>query len=67
MSHVYVVHVGRPSWHQQRAGSISASEYHWSTRADAEAYVARLKAHHPHETAWIEKRKATKPLMGGER
>ncbi len=45
---VYDVHEGRPSWHQQRAGHISAAAtVGFKTREDAEAYQARLKVHHP--------------------
>jgi hypothetical protein len=45
---VYDVHEGKPSWHQSRAGHISAAVTSgFATRADAEAYRARLLAHHP--------------------
>jgi hypothetical protein len=45
----YEVHVGRPSWHQARAGHRSASVYVVSTRERAEEYVESLKKHHPEE------------------
>ncbi len=44
----YEVHEGRPSWHQARAGHISAAvTTGFRTRADAQAHVDRLKVHHP--------------------
>jgi hypothetical protein len=44
----YDVHEGYPSWHQQRAGHISAAvTTGFKTREEAEAHMARLKAHHP--------------------
>ena len=44
----YDVHEGRPSWHQQKAGHTSAAvTTGFPTRDDAEAYVARVRQHHP--------------------
>lgn len=46
---MYEVHEGRPSWHQQRAGHISAAvTTGFPTREDAEAFAQRLRDHHPH-------------------
>ena len=48
MRTVYDVHEGRPSWHQQQAGHISAAvTTGFESRSDAEAFQARLKQHHP--------------------
>lgn len=47
------VHEGRPSWHQQRAGHISAGVTLCDTKAEAEAYLASFKKHHPDEQAFI--------------
>lgn len=56
---VYDVHEGRPSWHQQRAGHISAAAtVGFKTRKDAEAYLSRFKAHHPDEPAFVVERPA---------
>lgn len=55
----YDVHEGRPSWHQQRAGGISAAVTSgFKTREDAEAYRERLKAHHPEIPTFILEREA---------
>ena len=44
----YEVHEGRPSWHQQCAGHISAAvTTGFTSRADAEKLVEGLKKHHP--------------------
>jgi hypothetical protein len=45
---VYDVHEGSPSWHQQRAGHISAAVTSgFRTRAEAEALRDGLLKHHP--------------------
>lgn len=55
----YDVHEGRPSWHQQRAGHISAGvTTGFVTRADAEAFAARLQAHHPDMPVFVRERKS---------
>lgn len=42
------VHEGRPSWHQQRAGHISAATTSgFKTRDEAEAFADKLRAKHP--------------------
>lgn len=44
----YEVHEGRPSWHQARAGAISAGvTTGFVTRAAADEFADRLRAHHP--------------------
>lgn len=57
----YEVHTGRPSWHQQKAGHISAGATIFNTRADAERYLANFKALHPDQPAFI-----LAPSVGGE-
>ena len=53
----FVVHEGRPSWHQARAGHVSAAVTSgFTTREDAEAYRARLAVHHPEIPSWVGKR-----------
>ena len=47
------MHEGRPSWHQQRAGHISAGGTLCDTKAEAEEYLASFKKHHPNEVAFI--------------
>src|SRR5262245_58507103 len=48
MATTYEVHEGYPSWHQQRAGQISAAAtVGFTTREAAEKLAAGLKAHHP--------------------
>jgi hypothetical protein len=48
------VHEGRPSWHQQRAGHISAAvTTGFKTREDAEAFAVKLRTHHPHEYYFV--------------
>ena len=57
---VYDVHEGRPSWHQARAGgTCAAMTVGFSTRADAEAHIARLRVHHPGMVAYVVERNAT--------
>ena len=50
---VWVVNTGRPSWHQQRAGHISAGGIVWHSKEEAEQYMSRYKQHHPDEPAFI--------------
>ncbi len=53
------VHEGHPSWHQQRAGHISAGiTSGFTSREDAEAFAARLKAHHPDMPVFVVERRA---------
>lgn len=48
MKTVYDVHEGRPSWHQSRAGHISAGvTTGFTTPEEANAFADRLRAHHP--------------------
>lgn len=45
---MWEVHEGRPSWHQQRAGHISAAvTTGFETRQQAEEFAQRLRDHHP--------------------
>jgi hypothetical protein len=54
---VYDVHEGSPSWHQARAGHISAAVTSgFTTREAAEAYRERLKVHHPEIRTFVVKR-----------
>lgn len=58
MPTTYDVHEGRPSWHQQRAGHISAAVTSgFRTREDAEAYRESLKLHHPEIPTFIVERR----------
>jgi len=51
---VYDVHEGSPSWHQQRAGHISAAvTTGFKTRAEAEKFKEGLKKHHPNLHVFI--------------
>jgi hypothetical protein len=44
----YEVHEGYPSWHQQRAGAISAAAtVGFTSRADAEQLAEGLRRNHP--------------------
>lgn len=59
---VYDVHEGRPSWHQQRAGHISAAAtVGFLTLDAAEAFEAKRKAHHPDILTFILARRETIP------
>lgn len=52
------VHEGYPSWHQQRAGHISAAATTgFQSREDAEAFAARLRSHHPNMRVFVLERK----------
>lgn len=53
----FVVHTGRPSWHQQQAGHISASSSVFTRRAAADEALAKFQARHPHEPAFIVEQK----------
>lgn len=58
---VYDVHEGRPSWHQQRAGHISAGvTTGFKTRAEADAFVTRCKGFRPDTYIFVVERTATK-------
>lgn len=53
------VHEGRPSWHQQCAGHISAAVTSgFASEAEAQAYVDRLKTHHPEIPTFIVKHRS---------
>lgn len=48
----WLAHEGRPSWHQARAGHISAGAAVFTgefAETDALVHAARFRAHHPHE------------------
>lgn len=49
----FEAHIGRPSWHQAKAGAISAGIVRFDTKAEAEEYVARYKAGRPGEPAFV--------------
>lgn len=49
----YCVHEGRPSWHQQRAGQISAGAMCFFTKRKATAFLRRVKKLRPNEPAFI--------------
>lgn len=56
---VFDVHEGRPSWHQMRAGHISAAATTgFKSREDAEAYRERLRVHHPEIPTFVVERAA---------
>lgn len=50
----YHVHEGRPSWHQSKAGGISGGSMIFGTRAEAEAFLERVKKLRPNEPAFIQ-------------
>lgn len=48
------VHEGQPSWHQQRAGHVSAaSTTGFKTRAEAESFADKLRANHPQMLVFV--------------
>ncbi|KOV84760.1 hypothetical protein [Nocardia sp. NRRL S-836] len=47
------VHTGRPSWHQEQAGAISAGITSFDTPEQAHAYLDGFRAHHPGKTAFV--------------
>lgn len=49
----YCVQTGRPSWHQQRAGHISAGAMCFWSKKDAKKYQRNFKKRHPDEPAFI--------------
>lgn len=52
----YLVHEGRPSWHQARAGHISAAATVFSGdfgETDALVLAGRLRLHHPHMPVFV--------------
>lgn len=49
----YEVHEGRPSWHQQRAGAISAGVTVQPNKAAAVAYAARVRESRPGERVFV--------------
>lgn len=57
MKVTYEVHEGSPSWHQSRAGHISAAvTTGFETREDANAFAERLKANHPRLRVFVVER-----------
>lgn len=64
----YCVHEGRPSWHQQKAGHVSAAMTCgiWSKR-EAERELRKFKKHHPGETAFITTRRKLRHFAGARR
>lgn len=54
----WVVHEGRPSWHQARAGHVSAaSTGGFASKEEAEAWLARARENNPasYRDAWVAK------------
>jgi hypothetical protein len=49
----FEAHTGRPSWHQARAGAISAGIVRFGTKAEADEYVANHKVRYPSEPAFV--------------
>lgn len=49
----FEAHTGRPSWHQSRAGAISAGIVSFPTKAEADQYVADHKVRYPNEPAFV--------------
>lgn len=47
------LHTGRPSWHQQRAGHVSAGVTIFPSREEAERAWERFKQRHPDEPAFV--------------
>lgn len=47
------VHTGAPSWHQARAGAISAGVVTFDTPAQADEYVTGFRARRPHEPVFV--------------
>lgn len=57
----YEVHEGYPSWHQQRAGHISAAATTgFTTREAAEKLADGLRRHHPNLRVFIIERETRK-------
>ena len=53
----YVVHEGRPSWHQARAGHIGAGMMSgFQTEEEAKTFEQKFKQHHPNEPTLVRKR-----------
>lgn len=54
MAKTWDVYTGRPSWHQERAGHISAAVASgFASREEAEAYAAQCRELRPHETTFV--------------
>lgn len=49
----FEAHTGKPSWHQARAGAISAGIVVFGTYAEAEQYVVKYKNANPGEPAFV--------------
>lgn len=48
-----MVHTGRPSWHQARAGHISSGiTSGFESKEEAEKYITNFKKRHPNEPAF---------------
>lgn len=57
----YEVHEGRPSWHQQRAGHISAAAtVGFKSREAAEEFAEGLRRHHPGMPVFVLQREGSK-------
>jgi len=53
------VHEGRPSWHQQRAGHISAAAtVGFTSEAEAEEFARGLREHHPDMPVFVLKHRS---------
>lgn len=63
----YCVQTGAPSWHQQRAGHISAGGMCFFQKSKATKYMRNFKKHHPHEPAFITTTRKLQHFLGARR
>lgn len=62
----YCVNTGTPSWHQARAGHASSSAMCFFNKRQAEKYQKRHVKQHPHEPAFITKRRVFRTFKVGK-
>lgn len=53
----FILHTGQPSWHQRRAGHISAGSTVFHSRGDADGALRRYQATHPGDPAFVVEQK----------
>lgn len=63
----YCVQEGAPSWHQQRAGAISAGGMCFWKKSEAKAFLRRVKKLRPHEPAFITTSREVRHFAGARR